>query len=107
MKRGSEHKQSSIGKMAQAHKGKPLSEAHRLALIGSHDGYRHSEATKRKIGLANAILVDRGILKRLYIEEKLPIKQVALQMNISHATIHRNLKSLGIVRSNSEARRLS
>lgn len=106
MRKGSKHKQSSKEKMAQAHIGKPLSKEHRLALIKSHINYRHSEETKHRIGLANAIPINKELLTKFYVQDKLSIDQVAQIMAVSAPTIHRNLKSLGIVRSPSEARRL-
>ena len=107
MRKGSKQKESSKIKMSESHKGKPLSEKHRLALIGSHYGYRHSDEVKRKIGLSNRIPINTETLTKLYIDNKLAIKQIALEMGISTSTIHRNLCLLGIVRNPSEARRLS
>ena len=107
MKKGNKHLESSKIKMTESHKGKPLSETHRLALIGSHEGYRHSDEVKRKIGLANAIQINKGTLRKLYVEDKMTIKQVAHEMDVSSSTIHRNLRLMGIVRSTSEARQLS
>ena len=107
MKRGSKHKESSKVKMANAHKGKPLSDSHRRNLIGSHKGYKHTEETKRKIGLANSIDIGSELLKLLYVEQELTIKQVADRIHVSGPTVHRNLMKLGIVRTPSQARQLN
>ena len=107
MKSGSKHKDTSKIKMSEAHRGNPLSDRHRASLVGCHDGFRHTEETKRKIGLAHSIPIDKELLSKLHLADKLTIKEVALHMNISAPTIHRNLKLLGIVRSSSEARHLS
>lgn len=107
MRKGSKHTEASRLKISQAQEGRILSDEHRLALYSAWRGQHHSDASKHKIGIANTIPIDKETLRRLYVEDKLTIKLVALSMGVSSATIHRNLRLLGIVRSNSEARRLS
>jgi len=107
MRKGSKHTEEAKLKMSQRRIGKKLDERHRLALANSRKGRHHSDITKRKIGLANAIPIDKELLRMLYLDQGLSIKQVASEMNVSTATIHRNLRLLGTLRSPSEAMQLA
>ena len=106
MRKGSKHTEATRLKISQAQIGRKLGEAHCHALHDAWRGQHHSQETKQKISLANSIAINKELLKTLYVDNKMTIKQVAQIMGVSAPTIHRNLRLLGIVRTTSEARRL-